>query len=84
MSTYVMSDMHGCYDEYRKMLDRIRFSQEDMLYVLGDVLDRGPHPIRIIQDLMKRSNVVCLAGNHEFMALECLPFLLGEVGCETI
>ena len=84
MSTYVMSDIHGCYEEYRKMLDKIRFSKEDILYILGDILDRGPHPIKIMQDLMKRSNVVCLAGNHEAMALECLPFLLSEADCERI
>ncbi len=79
MSTYVMSDIHGNYDAYRKMLEKIHFSDEDMLYVLGDILDRGPHPIRIVLDLMKRPNVVCLAGNHEYMAMECLQFLLKEV-----
>ena len=79
MSTYVMSDLHGCYDAYLQMLEKIQFSDEDMLYVLGDVLDRGSHPIQIILDLMKRDNVVCLAGNHEEMALECLSFLVKEI-----
>lgn len=37
---YVISDIHGCYDKYIKMLEKIRFSSEDTLYVLGDVLDR--------------------------------------------
>lgn len=60
MATYVISDIHGCYDAYKEMLEKIQFSENDMLYVLGDVLDRGPHPIRIIQDLMRRPNVVCL------------------------
>ena len=84
MSTYVISDIHGCYDEYMKMLDKIRFSEKDMLYILGDVLDRGPHPIKIIQDLMKRPNVVCLAGNHEYMALQCMQFLLKEITYENL
>ena len=39
---YVMSDLHGCYEKYRAMLETIRFAEEDALYVLGDVLDRGP------------------------------------------
>lgn len=84
MGTYVISDIHGCYDEYRRMLEKIRFSEEDMLYVLGDVLDRGPHPVRVVLDLMQRPNVVCLAGNHEYMALKCLPFLLKEVTDENL
>ena len=84
MANYVISDLHGQYDAYRKMLDKIRFSEEDVLYVLGDVLDRGPHPVKIMQDLMQRPNVVCIAGNHEAMALECLKFLNQEITEENI
>ena len=40
--TYVMSDIHGEYEKYLKMLDLIGFRDEDELYVLGDVIDRGP------------------------------------------
>lgn len=79
LSTYVISDIHGNYDAYMEILKKIHFSDEDMLYVLGDILDRGPNPIKVILDLMKRYNVVCLAGNHEYMALECLQFLLKEI-----
>lgn len=84
MSTYVMADLHGSYDAYLQMLEKIRFSHRDMLYILGDVLDRGPAPIKILLDLMKRPNVVCLAGNHEYMALECLRFLLKEITDESL
>lgn len=84
VSTYVMSDLHGCYDAYMQMLEKIHFSDEDMLYVVGDVVDRGPHPMKILLDLMKRDNVVCLAGNHEQMALECLTFLLKEITEENV
>lgn len=31
---YVMSDLHGCYEEYLELLRKIRFSDEDVLYVL--------------------------------------------------
>ena len=79
LKTYVISDIHGNYYAYIKMLEKIRFSEEDMLYVLGDILDRGPHPVRTLLDLMARPNVVCLAGNHEYMALECFQFLLKEI-----
>lgn len=84
MSTYVISDIHGNYDAYKEMLKKIRFSEEDMLYILGDILDRGPHPIKVVLDLMERPNVVCLAGNHECMALECLQFLMKEITEESL
>lgn len=44
---YVMSDLHGMYSSYLKMLRKIHFCDADMLYILGDVIDRGPQPIQI-------------------------------------
>ena len=40
MSTYVISDIHGNYEAYMRLLEKIRFSESDTLYVLGDILDR--------------------------------------------
>lgn len=34
---YVMSDIHGCYHEYIKMLELINFNSNDTLYIIGDV-----------------------------------------------
>ena len=72
MSIYLCSDLHGQYDLYMKMLDDIRFSQDDHLYILGDIIDRGPKSIEILRDVMKRDNVTCLIGNHEMMMLDHL------------
>ena len=60
MSVYLCSDLHGQYDLYIKMLDDIGFSQDDHLYILGDIIDRGPKSIEILQDVMNRNNVTCL------------------------
>ena len=84
MSIYVMSDIHGQYDAYIKMLEKINFSEEDDLIILGDILDRGPKPIAIILDIMKRPNVTVLAGNHEVMACECFGLLLQDITCESV
>ena len=43
---YVMSDLHGCYDKYISMINKIGLCSEDTLYVLGDVVDRGPNGIK--------------------------------------
>ena len=51
---YIISDIHGCYDEYIALLDAIHFSETDELYVLGDAMDRGPKSIQVVQDLMRR------------------------------
>ena len=81
---YVMADIHGHFDKYKKMLDKIQFSDEDTLYVLGDVLDRGPDGIKILQDMMLRVNVIPILGNHEYMASNCLRWLMREVTEESI
>lgn len=65
---YVMSDLHGCYDAYVKMLKKISFSKEDVLYILGDVVDRGPNGMRILLDIAKRENVILFRGNHDLQA----------------
>ena len=79
MATYVISDIHGEYDQFIYLLEKIDLKEEDTLYILGDVLDRGPHPIKIIKKLMTMPNAVCIVGNHEFMAIECLEFLMKEI-----
>ena len=79
IATYVVSDIHGEYELFIRLLEEIHLKETDTLYVLGDILDRGPHPIRIILKLMEMPNVVCLTGNHELMALECLEFLMQEI-----
>ena len=84
IATYVMSDIHGQYDMFMELIDKINLKDTDTLYILGDVLDRGPHPIRTLQKLMEMPNVICLVGNHELMALECLGFLMKEITDSSI
>ena len=84
MSTYIISDIHGCYDQYKELLSKINFGPEDELYVLGDVVDRGPEPIKVLLDLMERDNVTMILGNHEAMAMAVLGELVKEVSDENI
>lgn len=77
MATYIISDVHGCYKEFKLLLERIDFSESDELYILGDVIDRGDEPISIIKDIMKRENVFFIKGNHELMMLDAFDSFLG-------
>lgn len=61
---YVMSDLHGCYEKYVQMLKIIEFNSDDFLYIVGDVIDRGEDGIKILLDMMKRSNIIPILGNH--------------------
>ena len=81
---YVISDIHGNYEKYKAMLERIAFSDEDTLYVLGDVIDRGSGGIKILHDMMLRHNVIPILGNHEYMAAKVLPWLMTEITMESV
>ena len=70
--TYAISDLHGRYDLYLEMKERIRFSPEDTLYILGDVADRNKGGIQIFKDILQRVNISMLMGNHERMMLRAL------------
>ena len=67
---YVMSDIHGESERFQKMLDLIRFSDQDHLYIIGDVIDRAPDGVSLLLDIMNRKNVTMLLGNHEQMMLD--------------
>jgi serine/threonine protein phosphatase 1 len=69
---YVMSDIHGAYDKFIKMLELIKFNTNDILYVLGDCVDRGPDGIKILQHIMRIPNIQLLWGNHEKLMMDYL------------
>lgn len=81
---YAMSDLHGEYEKFLAMLEKIGFQGSDTLYLLGDLVDRGPQPMKLLQDIAKRPNVYPLMGNHEIMALLVLKQLVLPVTPENI
>ncbi len=84
MAVYVVSDIHGEYDKLMEILEKIDLKESDKLYILGDILDRGPHPIKVMIKIMGMANVIPIVGNHEIMGLRCLPFLMQEITEESI
>ena len=66
MSTYVMSDIHGCYETFQVMLEKIGFSNRDRLILAGDYIDRGPASEKMLDWLSAApKNVILLRGNHD-------------------
>ena len=64
---YVLSDLHGHYNIFIKMLEKINFSDDDVLYILGDCCDRGPDSLKIYLYIQKFDNIHLIKGNHEIM-----------------
>ena len=82
--TYVMSDLHGAFNRYIAMLEKIDFGEDDELYVIGDVVDRGAEPIKVLQYMMTRQNIIPIMGNHEVMALDGLKLLSGDISTDIV
>ena len=81
---YAASDLHGCsVESFQALLDSAGFSEEDFLYILGDVIDRGEHGAELLSWVTQQSNVQLLLGNHEDMLLNC-DFLFREVSEENM
>ncbi len=73
--TYIVSDLHGCFEQFKKLLKEIRFNDNDIMYVLGDIVDYGDESIELLCDLSMRYNVIPLVGDHDLRALRLLRAL---------
>ena len=80
MKTYVMSDIHGCYDAFIKMLQKINFSETEQLILLGDYIDRGNQNIEMLRWLENvPDNVLLIKGNHDVEFAQCIGIFLATI-----
>ncbi|WP_420571725.1 metallophosphoesterase [Kordia sp.] len=63
--TYIIGDIHGCYDEFIELLEQIGVSDDDLVVSLGDIVDRGNKSLELYHYFKNRENAVVLMGNHE-------------------
>lgn len=71
MATYVIGDVHGCFDQLQMLLDLVHYDpSKDDLWFTGDLINGGPKPVevlRFIKALDKRQ--ICVLGNHDLTLL---------------
>ena len=76
MSTWAITDIHGCADTFNALLRRINFTLEDTLFLLGDYIDRGPRSKQVLDTILRLREeghtVECLLGNHDWVMLHAL------------
>lgn len=70
MKTYAVADLHGCYNLYEKIKEYIQ--PEDMVYFLGDAIDRGPDSWKLMKTILGDPQFDYLMGNHEDMFVDLL------------
>ena len=71
MAVYLIGDIQGCDEPLARLLRQLDFSpSRDVLYVLGDLVNRGPDSAGVLRRLMSLGHSVqCVLGNHDLHAL---------------
>lgn len=65
MKTFIIGDIHGCYDELITLFEKASIKENDFILSLGDIVDRGPKSKEVYHFFKSRSNAKVLMGNHE-------------------
>ena len=75
MATYVVGDIHGCFQTFEHLLRQINFRDHvDQIWFVGDLVNRGPDSLSILRWAAHR-DALCVLGNHD---LTCLAAYCSE------
>jgi serine/threonine protein phosphatase 1 len=64
-----IGDIHGCHLEFAELLARLGLTRDDRLILLGDLVNRGPDSLKVL-DLAREHRALALLGNHELRLLK--------------
>lgn len=74
----VTSDIHGCYGHLVSALEKAHFTRDDLLIIVGDILEKGYDrlkTLRYIMQLSKTHQVIALIGNVDLNRLNSFASL---------
>ena len=83
---YLIGDIQGCCDALDRLLAEIDFSpSRDRLYVLGDLVNRGPQSLATLRRLRALGGAaMCVLGNHDWHLLAAAHGVRPLHGSDTL
>ncbi|HDL4225968.1 TPA: bis(5'-nucleosyl)-tetraphosphatase (symmetrical) ApaH [Mannheimia haemolytica] len=71
MATYIVGDLHGCFNEFQLLLEKVNYNpKQDELFLTGDLVARGEDSLaclRFVKD--SANNAKTVLGNHDLHLL---------------
>lgn len=79
----VISDIHGHFNRLVQLLRKLEYGGDDILVIVGDLIDKGPESLRVVQyvmELCKRHPVYVSMGNVDLSRVLMLQDDTPEAG----
>lgn len=78
----VMGDIHGCLDEFNKLVDKMEYQPDrDRLVLLGDLTDKGPDSLGVVRRA-RELGAMCIRGNHDDKVIRIASYLRSHGGAQ--
>ncbi len=67
----VVGDVHGCFDELRRLIERAKVGSGDEVTLVGDLVNKGPDSIGVVR-FCRENGIAAVLGNHDDYLLRCI------------
>ena len=79
MSNYVIGDVHGCFQQFINLLEKINYNKNnDKIILTGDLVNRGPESLPVLNYCMADQNITTVLGNHDLYLLYLMSIDQGK------
>lgn len=66
-SVWVIGDIHGYNETFDALIKKLCLSEQDIILCLGDLIDKGPNSLKVLETVKGSSQIFSVRGNHEEM-----------------
>jgi serine/threonine protein phosphatase 1 len=66
-SVWVIGDIHGYNETFDALIKKLSITDQDIILCLGDLIDKGPDSLKVLERVKQSSQIFSIRGNHEEM-----------------